>query len=114
MNQIARTFILVGLVIIILLALHFLPRINVGQTELRRVSILSDVLPDLYDQEDVLDPIPEVPDAPAPVPALGTEAPAPPSGTEAPAPPSAPEGATIDPAHEQTPTLAQADPTTVL
>ena len=111
MNQIARTFILVGLVIIILLALHFLPRINVGQTELRRVSILSDVLPDLYDQEDVLDPIPEVPDAPAPVPALGTEAPAPPSAHEAPAPPSAPEGATIDPAHEQTPTLAQADPT---
>ena len=65
MNQIARTFILVGLIVAILLALHFLPKLSVGQTELRRVNILSDILPEVH--EDDLDAIPVVPDVPKPV-----------------------------------------------
>ena len=64
MNQIARTFILVGLVVAILLGLHFLPKLSVGDTDLRRVNILSDVLPEVH--EDDLDAMPVIPDVPAP------------------------------------------------
>lgn len=64
MNQIARTFVLVGLVVIILLGLHFLPKLTVGETALRRVNILSDVLPEVH--EDDLGAMPVIPDVPAP------------------------------------------------
>jgi lysophospholipase L1-like esterase len=67
MNHTARTFVFVALTVSILLALHFLPRISIGDTELRRVSVLSDILPDLYDAEDVIDPIPQLPDVPQPI-----------------------------------------------
>ena len=63
-NQIARTFILVGLVVAILLGLHFLPKLSVGDTDLRRVNILSDVLPEVH--EDDLGAMPVIPDVPAP------------------------------------------------
>ncbi len=65
MNQVARTFILVGLIVAILLALHFLPKLSVGETDLRRVNILSDILPEVH--EDDLDVIPVVPDVPKPI-----------------------------------------------
>ena len=61
-NQIARTFTLVGLIVVVLLALHFLPKLSVGETELRRVNLLSDVLPEV--ESDGLDFIPEVPEVP--------------------------------------------------
>lgn len=64
MNQVARTFIFVGLIVIILLALHFLPKLSIGETELRRVNVLSDVLPEVL--EDDLDAVPEIPDVPQP------------------------------------------------
>ncbi len=64
MNNSARTFILIGLVVIILLALHFLPKISIGDTELRRVNVLSDVLPEVMQGGDDLNFVPEVPTAP--------------------------------------------------
>ena len=65
MNQVARTFVLIGMIVIILLALHFLPKLTIGETELRRVNVLSDVLPEVH--EDDLDAVPEIPDVPQPV-----------------------------------------------
>ncbi len=59
MNQCARTFILVGLVVAILLALHFLPQLTIGDQQLRRVNLLSDVLPEVL--PDDLDAMPEIP-----------------------------------------------------
>ena len=38
MNQVARTFILVGLVVVILFAMRFLPTIYLGDNELRQVN----------------------------------------------------------------------------
>lgn len=70
MNQIARTFILVGLIVVILMALHFLPKLSIGETELRRVNVLSDVLPEV--QEDDLGAVPDIPDVPQPVVAVAT------------------------------------------
>ena len=58
MNQPARTFTLIGLVTIILLALHLLPTITIADTELRAVNILSDVLPEVYRQKYAIDVIP--------------------------------------------------------
>lgn len=57
MNQPARTFLLVSTVIGLLLALYFLPRITVGDVTLRRVNILSDLLPEssLADEGSVFD-----------------------------------------------------------
>ena len=87
MNQCARTFILVGLVVAILLALHFLPQLTIGDQQLRRVNLLSDVLPEVL--PDDLDAMPEIPEIP--------EVPKAPE-----APPSAPEGATIDSSADKT------------
>lgn len=47
MNQVSRTFVLVGLLVIILLAVHFLPSFSIGDNELRRVNILSDLIPEV-------------------------------------------------------------------
>ena len=58
MNQPARTFTLIGLVTIILLAFHLLPTITIADTELRAVNILSDVLPEVYRQKYAIDVIP--------------------------------------------------------
>ena len=90
MNQCARTFILVGLVVAILLALHFLPQLTIGDQQLRRVNLLSDVLPEVL--PDDLDAMPEIPEIP--------EVPKAPKAPEA--PPSAPEGATIDSSADKT------------
>ena len=65
MNQIARTFILVGLIVIFLLAMHFMPKLSIGENDLRRVNILSDILPEVY--EDDLDAIPALPEVPQPI-----------------------------------------------
>lgn len=43
MNQVARTFILVGIVVVALLALHHLPPLHIGDIELRHVNILNDL-----------------------------------------------------------------------
>ena len=72
MNQIARTFLFVALVVAILLALHFLPKITIGDTELRRVSILSDILPDSDDDGDGSGVVPDVPEPPKPIVAVVT------------------------------------------
>lgn len=58
MNQISRTFVLTGLVVIILLALHLLPPLSIGDTELRHVNVLSDILPEVYQERDGIDVIP--------------------------------------------------------
>ncbi len=68
MNQIARTFILIGLVVAVLLALHFLPKLSIGETELRRVNLLSDVLPEV--EEGDIDVMPVIPDVPQPMVAV--------------------------------------------
>ena len=66
MNQTARTFVFVGLVVSILLAMHLLPTIVVEDVELRHVNLLSDVLPEVYQQRDGIDVIPKpVPPKPA-------------------------------------------------
>lgn len=70
MNQVARTFLLVGLVVVILFAMRFLPTIYLGDNELRQVNILSDLLPETLsgtDSTEVLD-IPEPPSVVASVP----------------------------------------------
>jgi lysophospholipase L1-like esterase len=66
MNQISRTFVLIGLVVIILLAMHLLPPLTIGETELRHVNVLSDVMPEVYQERDGIDviPTPEPPKAP--------------------------------------------------
>ena len=63
MNQISRTFVLVGLVVIILLAAHFLPSFKIGDNELRRVNLLSEVIPEPHLDYGATD-IPQIPDVP--------------------------------------------------
>ena len=58
MKQAARTFVFVGLVVDILLAFYLLPTITIDGTELRHVNIVSDVLPEVYQQKDAIDIIP--------------------------------------------------------
>ena len=64
MNQIARTFVLVGIVVAALLALHLLPKLYLGETELRHVNILSDLITEIEEAylnaEDI--PVPEAPE----------------------------------------------------
>ena len=67
MNQIARSFVFIALIVAILLALHFLPKITIGETELRRVNLLSDILPEYLDDGDGLGFIPDVPEPPKPI-----------------------------------------------
>ena len=67
MNQTARTFVFIGLVVIILLSFHLLPEIAIGETELRHVNVLSDIMPEVYQQRDGIDVIPRVPEPPQPV-----------------------------------------------
>lgn len=60
MNQGARTFLLTGLVIFILLVMHMLPTINVGSVTLRNVNILNDVIPEeLQEADDTIDVVPQ-------------------------------------------------------
>ena len=61
MNQVTRTFVLVGLTVVILLAMHFLPTLYIKDVELRRVNVLSDILPEVYRERDAIDVIPSVP-----------------------------------------------------
>ena len=61
MNQVTRTFVLVGLTVVILLAMHFLPTLYINNIELRRVNVLSDILPEVYRERDAIDVIPSVP-----------------------------------------------------
>lgn len=71
MNSAARTFTLVGLVAAILLAMHLMPTIRMGGQELRAVNILSDILPEPYQQKYGIDVIPR-PDPPKPVAVVDT------------------------------------------
>ena len=52
-NRPAQTFILVALVTILLLAMHFLPQITVWDRHLRAVNILSDVIPEVYGNDNL-------------------------------------------------------------
>ena len=70
MNQVARSFVFVALVVAILLALHFLPKMTIGETELRRVNVLSDILPEYLEDGDGLGFIPDVPEPPKPIVAV--------------------------------------------
>ena len=65
MNQSARTFTLIGLVVVLLLALHLLPGITVAGSELRAVNILSDILPEVYREKYAIDVVPR-PEPPKP------------------------------------------------
>ena len=71
MNQAARTFALVGTVVLILLAFHWLPAITVGGTALRHVNILADLLPEANRQQSDADIIPTP--TPARPPALAPD-----------------------------------------
>ncbi|MBR0050052.1 MAG: hypothetical protein IJP74_12175 [Prevotella sp.] len=66
MNQVARTFSLVGLVVAIMLAMHLLPTIHIGGQELRHVSVLSDIMPDPYHERFAMDVTPK-PAPPKPI-----------------------------------------------
>lgn len=63
MNQVSRTFLLVGLVVAILLAAHFIPTTSLNDYNLRRVNILSDVIPEAH-MDGLTDIIPQIPDIP--------------------------------------------------
>ena len=66
MNHGARTFILTGLVVVVLLALHQLPTIYLNDSEMRHVNILSDIIPEVYGNSETEDTIPllkEMPDS---------------------------------------------------
>ena len=67
MNQVARTFLLVGLVVVILFAMRFLPTICLGDNELRRVNILSDLLPETLNETDSTEVL-DIPEPPSSVP----------------------------------------------
>ena len=61
MNQLYRPFLLMGLTVAILLAMHVLPTLGWGDITMRRVNVLSDVLPEVYRQRDAIDVIPPPP-----------------------------------------------------
>lgn len=61
MNQCARTFALIGLVVIIMLGLHYLPPLTIGGKDMRPVNMLSDLFPDTVQQHQ-----PELPVVPLP------------------------------------------------
>lgn len=60
MNQSARTFALTGLVVLFLLLMHQLPTLRIGNTELRHVNLLSQILPDIYEKNIDVVPVPKV------------------------------------------------------
>ena len=55
MNQPAKTFSLIGIVVFLLLMMHQLPTLSVEGTELRHVNILSLLLPCLLYTSDAAD-----------------------------------------------------------
>lgn len=67
MNQCSRAFVLTGLVVAILLAMHMLPTLYVNDIELRHVNILSDVLPEPYGTDGTTAEVVAPPAPPAPV-----------------------------------------------
>lgn len=58
MNSPIRTFILTGLVVSMLLVMQLLPQISIEDIELRRVNMLSDILPDPNYERDGINDIP--------------------------------------------------------
>ena len=66
MNQVARTFLLVGLVVAILFAMRFLPTIYLGDNALRHVDILSDLMPETLAATDSTELL-VIPEPPVPV-----------------------------------------------
>ena len=72
MNQCSRAFVLTGLVVAILLAMHMLPTLYVNDIELRHVNILSDVLPEPYGTDGATAEVvaPPAPHAPLPLPTV--------------------------------------------
>ena len=61
MNQPAKTFSLIGIVVFLLLMMHQLPTLSVEGTELRHVNILSLLLPEPEEKETDVVPIPKAP-----------------------------------------------------
>lgn len=61
MNQCARTFVLVGLVAVFLLAMHLLPTVYMFGVEMQHVNILSDIIPEVYGSADTVAlPVPKL------------------------------------------------------
>jgi len=63
MKDTERTFVLAGLVVFFLLIMHALPKLHIGATELRRVNILSDLVPEKDDDAGSIIPTPKAPKA---------------------------------------------------
>ena len=63
MRDSERTFVLTGLVLFFLLAMHALPRITIDGTTLRGVNMLSDLLPERGEEETDVIPAPKAPRA---------------------------------------------------
>jgi hypothetical protein len=63
MKDTERTFVLAGLVVFFLLIMHALPKLHIGATELRRVNILSDLVPEKDDDAGSIIPAPKAPKA---------------------------------------------------
>lgn len=58
MDHATRTFVFVGTVVNILLAMYLLPTITIGNIELGHINVVSDILPKAYQQKDGIDVIP--------------------------------------------------------
>lgn len=63
MKDTERTFVLAGLVAFFLLIMHALPKLHIGTTELRRVNILSDLIPEKDEDAGSIIPAPKAPKA---------------------------------------------------
>ena len=53
-NKVAATFIFTLIVVSGLMALYFLPPINIGGTPLRKIDLLSDLRPDVPDVTELM------------------------------------------------------------
>lgn len=61
MNQTSRTFVLVGIVVMLLLLMYQLPTLTIGGVELRHVNVLSDLLPEYEEPSQGIIPTPQPP-----------------------------------------------------
>ena len=63
MKDSEQTFVLTGLVLFFLLAMHALPKLSVGGTTLRSVNMLSELLPERDEEQVDVIPAPKAPKA---------------------------------------------------
>ena len=61
MNQSAKTFVLIGVIVSSLLLMHQLPTLSVAGTEFRHVNILSMLQPEFEEKETDVIPVPKIP-----------------------------------------------------